>query len=148
MTTTPTKIPHRRRLSPGRTLDPPVDPKNPKPIVDKNGCRVEVIYKTVSVYDASGKLLKQESIIDYTKENIRGAYASLDNFIRQWSAEDKKETIRELLRNQGIDLEAIKDDQGMSDVDDFDFICHVAFDKKLPQQVQRRGKNGFGSPAG
>ena len=68
-----------------------------------------MIYKTVSVYDASGKLLKQESIIDYTKENIRGAYASLDNFIRRWSAEDKKETIRELLRNQGIDLEAIKE---------------------------------------
>ena len=122
------------------SLDPPVDPKNPKPIVDKNGCRVEVIYKTVSVYDASGKLLKQESIIDYTKENIRGAYASLDNFIRQWSAEDKKETIRELLRNQGIDLEAIKADQGMSDVDDFDFICHVAFDKK-PLTRRERAEN-------
>ena len=122
------------------TPNPPVGPKNPKPIVDKNGCRVEVIYKTVSVYDASGKLLKQESIIDYTKENIRGAYASLDNFIRQWSAEDKKETIRELLRNQGIDLEAIKADQGMSDVDDFDFICHVAFDKK-PLTRRERAEN-------
>lgn len=120
--------------------DPPTALKNPKPIVDKNGCRVEVIYKTVSVYDASGKLLKQESIIDYTKENIRGAYASLDNFIRQWSAEDKKETIRELLRNQGIDLEAIKADQGMSDVDDFDFICHVAFDKK-PLTRRERAEN-------
>lgn len=101
---------------------------------------MEVIYKTVSVYDASGKLLKQESIIDYTKENIRGAYASLDNFIRRWSAEDKKETIRELLRNQGIDLEAIKADQGMSDVDDFDFICHVAFDKK-PLTRRERAEN-------
>lgn len=120
--------------------DPPTALKNPKPIVDKNGCRVEVIYKTVSVYDASGKLLKQESIIDYTKENIRGAYASLDNFIRQWSAEDKTETIRELLRNQGIDLEAIKADQGMSDVDDFDFICHVAFDKK-PLTRRERAEN-------
>lgn len=99
-----------------------------------------MIYKTVSVYDASGKLLKQESIIDYTKENIRGAYASLDNFIRRWSAEDKKETIRELLRNQGIDLEAIKADQGMSDVDDFDFICHVAFDKK-PLTRRERAEN-------
>ena len=135
------KGPHRIRIDgPVVALAPPVDPKNPKPIVDKNGCRVEVIYKTVSVYDASGKLLKQESIIDYTKENIRGAYASLDNFIRRWSAEDKKETIRELLRNQGIDLEAIKADQGMSDVDDFDFICHVAFDKK-PLTRRERAEN-------
>lgn len=100
----------------------PVDPKQPKPIVNRDGCQVKIVYKTVSVYDANGKLLRQESIIDYTKENILGAYASLDNFIRKWSAEEKKEKIRGLLREQGIDLETLKEDQGMSDVDDFDFI--------------------------
>lgn len=122
--------------------DPPVqpDPKKPKPIVDKDGCRVEIIYKTVSIYDAGGKLLRQESIIDYTKENIRGSYASLDNFIRQWSAEKKKEKIRELLLEHGIDLEALKADQNMTDVDDFDFICHIAFDKK-PLTRRERAEN-------
>lgn len=119
---------------------PPPDPKKPKPIVDKDGCRVEIIYKTVSIYDAGGKLLRQESIIDYTKENIRGSYASLDNFIRQWSAEEKKEKIRELLLEHGIDLEALKADQNMTDVDDFDFICHVAFDKK-PLTRKERAEN-------
>ena len=44
------------------------------------------------------------------------------------------------MRNQGIDLEAIKADQGMSDVDDFDFICHVAFDKK-PLTRRERAEN-------
>ena len=124
------------------TSDPPTppDPKKPKPIVDKDGCRVEIIYKTVSIYDAGGKLLRQESIIDYTKENIRGSYASLDNFIRQWSAEEKKEKIRELLLEHGIDLEALKADQNMTDVDDFDFICHVAFDKK-PLTRRERAEN-------
>ena len=52
--------------------------QNPKPIVDANGCKVSIIHKTVSVYDANGKLLRQESIVDYTKENVRGEYASLD----------------------------------------------------------------------
>ena len=118
----------------------PPDPKKPKPIVDKDGCRVEIIYKTASIYDAGGKLLRQESIIDYTKENIRGSYASLDNFIRQWSAEEKKEKIRELLLEHGIDLEALKADQNMTDVDDFDFICHVAFDKK-PLTRRERAEN-------
>lgn len=124
------------------TSDPPTppDPKKSKPIVDKDGCRVEIIYKTVSIYDAGGKLLRQESIIDYTKENIRGSYASLDNFIRQWSAEEKKEKIRELLLEHGIDLEALKADQNMTDVDDFDFICHVAFDKK-PLTRRERAEN-------
>ena len=41
------------------------------PIVDKDGCKVKVINKTVSVYDANGKLLRQEDIIDYTRKNIR-----------------------------------------------------------------------------
>ena len=118
----------------------PVDPKQPKPIVNRDGCQVKIVYKTVSVYDANGKLLRQESIIDYTKENILGAYASLDNFIRKWSAEEKKEKIRGLLREQGIDLETLKEDQGMSDVDDFDFICHVAFDKK-PLTRKERAEN-------
>lgn len=124
------------------TSDPPTPPhpKKPKPIVDKDSCRVEIIYKTVSIYDAGGKLLRQESIIDYTKENIRGSYASLDNFIRQWSAEEKKEKIRELLLEHGIDLEALKADQNMTDVDDFDFICHVAFDKK-PLTRRERAEN-------
>ena len=121
---------------------PPVPPSNPKvkPIVDKNGCRVEIIHKTVSVYDANGKLLRQESITDYTKENVRGEYATLDAFIREWRKDPKKEKIRDMLRERGIDLELMKADQGMSDVDDFDFICHVAYDKK-PLTRRERANN-------
>ena len=119
--------------------DPPSEP-TPKPIVDKNGCRVQIIHKTVSVYDTNGKLLRQESVVDYTKENIRGEYASLDNFIRQWSAQEKKEQIRDLLHERGIDLELLKADQNMTDVDDFDFICYVAFNQK-PLTRRERANN-------
>ena len=122
--------------------DPLVDPDPPRqmPVVDAEGCTVRIINKTVSVYDTNGKLLRQESIVDYTKSNILGTYASLDNFIRQWTAEEKKESIRELLRERGIDLELMKAEQGMGDVDDFDFICHVAFDKK-PMTRRERANN-------
>ena len=120
-------------------VDPPYPPEE-KPIVDENGCRVRIINKTVSVYDTNGKLLRQESIVDYTKTNIIGTYASLDNFIRQWTSEEKKKKIQELLASKGIDLEALKANQHMSDVDDFDFICHVAFDKK-PLTRKERANN-------
>lgn len=113
---------------------------DPKPVVDANGCPVKIIHKTVSIYDIHGKLLRQESIVDYTKENVRGEYASLDNFIQQWSAQEKKEAIRDLLRERGIDLEMMKADQDMRDVDDFDFICHVAFDRK-PLTRRERANN-------
>lgn len=138
-------FPGHKPPQPGDDPNPPVPPTPPnpptvKPVVGRDGCKVEIIHKTVSVYDANGKLLRQESIIDYTKENIRGEYASLDNFIRQWSKEKKKEKIKEMLLERGIDLELMKADQNMADVDDFDFICHVAFDKK-PLTRKERANN-------
>ncbi|MCR5024753.1 MAG: DEAD/DEAH box helicase family protein [Lachnospiraceae bacterium] len=107
------------------------------PIVDKDGCRVKIINKTVSVYDANGRLLRQENIIDYTRTNIKGEYASLSDFIRKWKSSDKKEEIRKALAEMGIDLEALKKDQNMSDVDDFDFICYVAYGKKPLTRAER-----------
>ena len=80
-----------------------------KPFIDANGCKVEIINKKVSVYDAEGKLLRVENIIDYTKTNIKGEFASLDNFINTWTCNKKKEEISNLLLQQGIDLNALKD---------------------------------------
>ena len=121
----------------GNTTPPPTVSKS---IVDENGCSVEIIGKSVSVYDANGKLLRQESIIDYTKTNITGQYASLDRFIAYWNALQKKEVIQSQLHERGIDLETMKAEQGMSDVDDFDFICHVAYDQK-PLTRRERANN-------
>ena len=107
------------------------------PIVSKDGCRVKVINKTVSVYDANGRLLRQEDIIDYTRTNIKGEYASLSDFIRKWKASDKKEEIKKALAEMGIDLEVLKIDQNMTEVDDFDFICYVAYGQKPLTRAER-----------
>ena len=57
--------------------------------------------------------------------------------------------IMETMRSRGggkyyngnsIDLELLKAEQNMADVDDFDFICHVAFDKK-PLTRKERANN-------
>lgn len=119
------------------------DPKprpNPKPIVDKNGCRVEVINKVVSVYDANGKLLRTESITDYTRKNINDTYVNLDDFINHWNAAEKKAEITDLMRESGIDLQALKIERNMENVDDFDFICHIAYGKK-PLTRKERAEN-------
>ena len=49
----------------------PEPPYKNKPFVDKDGCHVYVINKTVAVYDTNNKLLKQENIIDYTRRNMK-----------------------------------------------------------------------------
>ena len=129
----------------GPPLPPPdSEPPRYKPIVDRKGCRVEIIHKTVSVYDAGGKLLRQESIVDYTRENILGEFASLDAFIRAWRRDPNKDALKTLLHERGVDLDKMKAEQGMGDVDDFDFICHVAYDRKpltrkdRAEQVKKR----------
>lgn len=114
----------------------PIDAKI-KPIVDKNGCSVEVTHKTVSIYDPTGKLLQIESVVDYTKENILGQYATLDLFIEEWRNDPKKDKIKKLLLQHGIDIEGIKKEQKMEDVDDFDFICYIAFNQKPLTRKER-----------
>ena len=107
------------------------------PIIDKNGLKVEIIHKTVSIYDTNSKLLRRESIIDYTKENIRGEYADLDDFILRWRQDPKKDTIKKMLEEYGIDIESLKKEYKMEDVDDFDFICHIAYDQKPLTRKER-----------
>lgn len=58
------------RPTPYPPIVPPTIHTGEKPVVDMNGCKVEIINKLVSVYDTNGKLLRQENIIDYTKSNI------------------------------------------------------------------------------
>ncbi|MBQ1697835.1 MAG: DEAD/DEAH box helicase family protein [Bacteroidales bacterium] len=109
-------------------------------IVGEGSVRVNVLQRLVSIYDTDGKLLRQESIEDYTKESILGTYQTLENFIRTWNAEQKKEVIRDMLKEKGIDIDLVKKGQNMDDVDDFDFICHIAFNQK-PLTRRERANN-------
>lgn len=119
-----------------------VDPPLPEPVyyLKQDGCKVTVINEAVAVYDANGKLLIQENIIDYTKANIIGEYASLQAFIRKWKGEKRKAVIAEHLAESGIDIDKLKREQGMADVDDFDFICYIAYGKK-PLTRRERAEN-------
>ena len=119
--------------------EPPHEPpvKYEKPIVDQDGCKVFITNKVVSVYDTNGKLLRTESITDYTKKNINDTYANLDDFIHHWNAAEKKEEITNLLLASGINLQTLKEDAGMADVDDFDFICHIAYGRKALTRKER-----------
>ncbi len=138
----PNYHPPKPKVGPDIPVAPPEPPTDPqeKPYVDVDGCTVRIINKVVSVYDADGKLLRHENIIDYTRTNILGEFADLEHFIKSWNSEEKKKTILELFKEHGIDLMALKESQGMEDVDVFDFIVHVAFDKK-PLTRKERANN-------
>ena len=100
-----------------------------------NNVEVRVLNERVQMFDNAGKLITQ-SLKDYTKQTAKEKFKSLDNFIQKWRAADKKLVLIKELMDQGIFLNELRDEVG-KDFDDFDLICHVAFDQKLVTRKER-----------
>lgn len=88
---------------------------------------VTVVAERVQYLDSDGKLVT-ESLKDYTRTKLQDHYESLDHFLKVWSEADQKSKIIEELADHGIILEALEDEVG-KDLDTFDMICHLAFDR-------------------
>lgn len=97
---------------------------------------VSVISERVQYVDKDGKLIT-ESLIDYTKKNILQQYAKLDDFLRTWTQAEKKQAIIDELKHEGVLLEAVREELGKQDLDDFDLICHLAYDKPPLTKAER-----------
>ena len=92
-----------------------------------NEVTVYIVAERIQYYGPDGKLIT-ESLKDYTRKAVRKEYTSLDQFIKRWSAADKKQAVIEELEQQGVLLEPLAEEVG-KDYDAFDLICHVAFDQ-------------------
>lgn len=92
-----------------------------------NDVEVTVVNQRIQYFGADGRLIT-ESLKDYTRKNIDQNFGSLDAFIQRWTKAEKKEVLLAELAEQGILLEALREEIG-SEMDDFDLICHVAFDQ-------------------
>ena len=100
---------------------------------------VKVLSERVQYVDKDGKLIT-ESLIDYTKKNILQQYSRLDDFLRTWTTAEKKQAIIEELQDDGVLLDAVREELGKTELDDFDLICHIAFDK-APLTKKERAEN-------
>lgn len=130
----------------GTPIDVTVDPIDPtiRFKIRVNGVYVTIINERVQYYDKDGKLIT-ESIKDFTKRNILNEYATLDDFIHMWTSSEKKAAIIEELMEHGVLLDALRE-ESQKDIDDFDLILHVAFDKKpltKKQRVEHVKKKGY-----
>jgi len=103
-----------------------------------SGVPVKVMEKTVE-YRAEDGTMVTESYRDYSRKNIRGEYASLDDFLTKWKATKKKEVIVKELEEYGIELDKLAEEVG-KDYSDFDLICHIAFDQP-PLTRKERAEN-------
>jgi type I restriction enzyme R subunit len=86
----------------------------------------------------SGKLIA-ESLTDYSRKKIQEKFESLDTFLRAWNQAERKDAIINELKEKGIPLEELKKDVGLN-VDEFDLVLHVAFNKKPLTRSERAKK--------
>ncbi len=108
------------------------------------GVEVRILNERVQYYDTDGKLIT-ESIKDYSKRNILDEYATLDEFLQAWSAADKKQAVVDELKDRGVLLDALRE-ESREDLDEFDLILHIAFDKKpltKQERINQVKKQGY-----
>jgi type I restriction enzyme, R subunit len=107
---------------------------------------VKVAAERVQYFDAAGRLIT-ESLKDYTRKALAREYASLDEFLSQWSRAEKKQAIIDELSEQGVFFDALADEIGQQsgkEFDPFDLVCHVAWDmppltrRERAEQVKKR----------
>jgi len=103
-----------------------------------DGVGAIIIAERVEYLDENGKLVT-ESLRDFTKNALKNRFASLDDFLKRWKAAERKQVIIEELAAEGLPLDPIAEELG-KDLDPFDLICHVAFDKK-PLTRRERAEN-------
>lgn len=97
---------------------------------------VNIINERVQYLDANGKLIT-ESVVDFTKKNVRKEYASLDEFINAWSSTAKKQVILEELSKHNVSIDELYKVTGKKDIDEFDLILHIVYDQKPLTRKER-----------
>lgn len=125
-------------LTGGEEVTFPLGGGEPQKKVYVDGVGARVVAERVEYLDADGKLVT-ESLRDYTKAALLKHFASLDDFLKRWKSEERKDALVNELAAEGLPLDVIAKELGV-DLDPFDLVCHVAFDRK-PLTRQERADN-------
>lgn len=102
------------------------------------GVDVSVLNERYQYLDGTGKLII-ENIKDYTKKGILKEFRSLGDFLARWNGAEKKKVIIDELESHGIILENLRSEV-KKDLDVFDLICYVAWDRPALTRRERAEK--------
>ena len=116
----------------------PLPPGGPIRKIYVDGVGARILAERVEYLDENGKLVT-ESLRDFTKTALKKRFASLDDFLKRWKSAERKQAIIEELEAEGLPLNVVAEELGKN-LDPFDLICHVAFDKK-PLTRRERAEN-------
>ncbi len=103
------------------------DEKSRREKIYINGVDVSVLNERIQVRNEKGELITT-SYKDYTKQKVHEEFSSLDEFLNKWTNAEKKLVIIDELYQKDILFSELKDEIG-KEMDIFDLICHVAYDR-------------------
>ena len=110
----------------------------PRKYMVKEQVGVYVNSSQVQYIGTDGQLVT-ESFTDYTKQNLITKFPTIETFLTAWFNAERKDAIVAELLEQGVFLDKLQEDVGL-DIDPFDLICHVAFDRKALTRSERANK--------
>lgn len=148
-----TKLFHEEEFDGPIEQDENYNPNNPKsmpeepPVVEKpKGEKkskfvigdepVTISQQQIQYLGKDGKLIT-ESLIDFTKKSVLAEYSSLDKFVNAWNEAERKQVIVEEMENRGVFFDDLKEIIGKKDLDPFDIILHIVFDKPALTRKER-----------
>ena len=97
-----------------------------------------MLNERVQHLDLNGKLIT-ETLKDYTKNGLLKEFRSLDDFLARWNSFEKKRAVIDQLESHGIMLDNLLSEV-KKDLDAFDLICHIAWDKPPLTRRERADK--------
>jgi type I restriction enzyme R subunit len=100
-----------------------------------NGVEVSIINETTKYYDADGKLIT-ESIVEYSKKNLKRLYENYEGFEQEWYIADSKKDFLNYLYNEGVMIDELEN-KANDNIDEFDLLCNVAFGKEVITKEER-----------
>jgi len=92
-----------------------------------DGVDAQIVGERVQYLDEHGRLVT-ESLRDFTRKALKRHFTSLDDFLKRWKSTERKQAIIDELSEEGLTLEVLADETGKN-LDPFDLICHIAFDR-------------------
>ena len=131
----------------GNSVKPYTPPEEPSSVVSEShtkylveGENIAITTEIVSILGEDGKTMRTESITDFTRKQIRKRYATLNDFVKNWTEAERKKAIVDELKDYSVLMDAVREkNPALANADIFDVICHVAFDQ--PPMTRRERAN-------
>lgn len=116
------------KIKPEIPINGAVDQEGFKKVYIK-GVDVSILNETVKYYDADGKLIT-ESIMEYSKKNLKRLYENHNGFEQEWFKADSKKEFLEYLMSEGVMVDAVFDKVNDNNIDIFDILSNMAYDEE------------------